>query len=75
MKIRLMGTRTEIAAVVTRLATVLDVQEVSDFYPNRGASALGRVYLTIATPTDPTTVRADAERADRPGLPGRKEIR
>ncbi|QFU85721.1 hypothetical protein [Amycolatopsis sp. YIM 10] len=78
MRIRLMGTEAEIAVVAERLATVLDVQEASDFYPNRGASKLGRVYLTVAVPATPPTVRADAERTDQTRtLPrsGRKEIR
>lgn len=79
MRIRLMGTEDEIAAIAERLATVLDVREVSDFYPNRGASKLGRVYLDVAVPAAPPVVRADAERVDTPRhrLPrsGRKGIR
>ncbi|WP_406640457.1 hypothetical protein [Amycolatopsis sp. WGS_07] len=78
MRIRLMGTEAEIAAVAERLASVLEVQEISEFYPNRGASVLGRVYLTVAVPTTPPVVHADAERAEQRRelpRPGRKEIR
>ena len=62
MRIRVEGTRAEVDAATEVLRQVLDVQEVSGFYPNRGASVLGRVYLTVAAPTAPTTVRACAER-------------
>ncbi|MFE3179077.1 hypothetical protein ACFXPA_44365 [Amycolatopsis sp. NPDC059090] len=75
MRIRLMGTEAEIAAVAARIATVVEVQEVSDFYPNRGTSTLGRVYLTVAVPTDPGPLRATAERADdTPRLRNRREL-
>lgn len=78
MKIRLEGTEAEIAAAAARIATVLDVQDASSFYPNRGASSLGRVYLTVASPAPPAgPVRAKSERADRARrVPGtrRKEI-
>lgn len=63
MKLRLMGTRDEINAVLPVLTAVLTVQEVSDFYPNRGNSRLGRVYLDVAGPA-PSVVRADAVRTD-----------
>lgn len=79
MRIRVEGTETEIAAAVERIATVLEVQEASNFYPNRGSSVLGRVYLTIAAPpTTPPLRRAKSEREDQPRrLPrgNRKEIR
>ncbi|HEX6353215.1 hypothetical protein [Actinophytocola sp.] len=68
MKIRLMGTREEIDAVLPVLDAVLDVVEVSSFYPNRGTSKLGRVYLeargTRTTP-GPAPVQVDATRLDR----------
>ncbi|WP_200834728.1 hypothetical protein [Amycolatopsis alkalitolerans] len=48
MRIRVEGTETEVAAAVDRIGAVLDVQESSRFYPNRGASQLGRIYLTVA---------------------------
>lgn len=64
MKMRLMGTRGEIDAVLPVLSAVLTLHEVSDFYPNRGASQLGRVYVEVAGPRT-TTVRADAVRTDR----------
>jgi hypothetical protein len=45
VKIRLSGTRGEIAEVMPALQAALDVREISDFYPNRGSSTLGRVYV------------------------------
>lgn len=66
MKIRVEGTRAEVDAAVQQVRLVLNVQEVSHFYPNRGASTLGRVYLTIGPSTSAPPVRADAARADRP---------
>lgn len=56
MRIRLMGTRDETDRIVTALRAVLQVREVSDWYPNRGASLLGRVYLD-AEPPDAGTPR------------------
>lgn len=49
MKIRLTGTRTETEAVADRLvhADGYRVREISDFYPNRGRSDLGRLYLDV----------------------------
>ncbi|SEB48603.1 hypothetical protein SAMN04489727_2156 [Amycolatopsis tolypomycina] len=67
MRIRVEGTEAEIAAAVAVITTVLDVQEASGFYRNRGASKLGRVYLTVVAPASPAgPVQATAERADRP---------
>lgn len=48
MRIRLMGTRAEITAAVPALQAAFDVRDVSDFYPNRGATRLGRIYLDVA---------------------------
>jgi len=45
MKLRLSGTEQECAEVVAALADRFVVREVSGFYPSRGASALGRVYV------------------------------
>jgi hypothetical protein len=45
VKIRITGTRGETDAAVDALRGVLDVLEVSGFYPNRGDSQLGRVYV------------------------------
>jgi hypothetical protein len=78
MRIRLMGTRTEIAAAVDALRSVLEVREVSDFYPNRGASQLGRVYLDIdgvlSNPVPATATRADGSReiGGRRAIEGRR---
>lgn len=47
MKIRLMGTPQEIEAVQNGLAKGLEILEVSAFYPNRGDSKLGRVYVEV----------------------------
>lgn len=69
MRIRVEGTRAEVDATTALLGHVLDVHEVSRFYPNRGASVLGRVYLTVAAPAAPTTVRAKSER-----ITARKQI-
>lgn len=55
MRIRLMGTRDETDRTVAALRSVLQVQEVSDWYPNRGASTLGRVYLDAEPPDTDTT--------------------
>lgn len=53
MRIRLTGTREECAAAVDALGAVLIVREVSEFYPNRGSSSLGRVYLDTEPATGP----------------------
>ncbi|WP_103348701.1 hypothetical protein [Amycolatopsis sp. CA-128772] len=78
MRIRLEGTEAEITAAVAQLATVLRIEDASDFYPNRprgtrylppaaaGAAKQGRVYLTVTTPQETGPVRAEAERTDQP---------
>ena len=60
MKVRLHGTREEVAEATRRLVEVLDVVAVSGPYPDRGPSVLVRVYLEVrldpasaATPTSP----------------------
>jgi hypothetical protein len=62
VRIRREGTEAEITAAAARLATVLTVEEASDFYPNRGRGAkylppvtaggpvTGRGYLTVTAP-------------------------
>ena len=52
MKLRLHGTREEVAEATRRLLEVLEVVAVSQPYPDRGASVLVRVYLEIRI--DPT---------------------
>jgi hypothetical protein len=47
MKIRLMGTPQEIEAIQAGLAKGLEILESSSFYPNRGDSKLGRVYVEV----------------------------
>lgn len=58
MKLRLSGTRAEIDALLPLLTRVLEVREVSDFYPNRGQSQLGRVYVDVEPPTTNPTPEA-----------------
>jgi hypothetical protein len=57
VKVRLHGTREEVAEATRRLVEVLDVVAVSGPYPDRGASVLVRVYLEVrldlATPAMP----------------------
>ncbi len=55
MKIRITGTADETAAAAELLKDTFDVQEISAFYPNRGDSTLGRVYVE-AQPKPPGTV-------------------
>lgn len=45
MRIRLTGTAEETQAAVTVLADLFEVREVSEFYPNKGTTRLGRIYL------------------------------
>jgi hypothetical protein len=76
MKIRMEGTEADIAAAIERFGPVLEIQEVSRFYANRGASTLCRVYLTVAAPAAPPVLHSEAERADQPRrLRNGKEIR
>lgn len=45
MKIRLHGTEEECSEAVELLGEVLQIQSVSDPYPDRGRSVLVRVYI------------------------------
>jgi hypothetical protein len=70
MKLRLHGTRQEVAEATRRLLEVLDVVAISPPYPDRGASLLVRVYLEVrlhdpgtGSPARPTPPR---RRAGRP---------
>jgi hypothetical protein len=47
VKLRLHGTREEVAEATRRLLEVLEVVAVSPPYPDRGASVLVRVYLEV----------------------------
>ncbi len=62
MKVRLHGTRQEVAEATRRLVEVLDVVAVSEPYPDRGASVLVRVYLEV---------RLDPASSTPPASPGR----
>ncbi|MQA14919.1 MAG: hypothetical protein GEV09_12305 [Pseudonocardiaceae bacterium] len=70
MKLRISGTREECAATVQAVSAVLVVREVSDFYPNRGATVLGSVYLDAEAPA--SAMQAGAERTER--TPSRREL-
>jgi hypothetical protein len=62
VKVRLHGTPAEVDQATRRLLQVLDVVAVSDPYPDRGASALVRVYLEV---------RLDPAGSAAPPSPGR----
>jgi hypothetical protein len=66
VKLRLHGTRAEVAEATRRLVQVLEVVSVSQPYPDRGASVLVRVYLKVrlgpATPAAPGRPPAPARR-------------
>jgi hypothetical protein len=62
VKVRLHGTREEVAEAARRLVEVLEVVSVSGPYPDRGASVLVRVYLEV---------RLDATGSATPAGPGR----
>ncbi|MFJ8913446.1 hypothetical protein [Amycolatopsis sp. NPDC102389] len=65
MRIRIEGTTQETAAAAELLREVFNVREVSSFYPNRGRSTLGRVYVDVEF-ARPDTVRATATRVEHP---------
>ncbi|WP_156960836.1 hypothetical protein [Amycolatopsis taiwanensis] len=50
MKIRIEGTPAEIEAVLHELPSIVEIREVSRFYPNRGSASVGRRYVTIVAP-------------------------
>jgi hypothetical protein len=64
VEIRITGTPTECAEAAEVLRTAFEVREVSRFYPNRGESSLGRVFVHAAFKPS-GVVRADAARLDR----------
>ncbi|ONF62311.1 hypothetical protein [Amycolatopsis keratiniphila] len=64
MKIRIEGTAQETAAGADLLREVFNVREVSTFYPNRGRSTLGRVYVDVEF-AQPGPVRATATRVEQ----------
>jgi hypothetical protein len=69
VKVRLQGTREEVAEATRRLVEVLDVVAVSEPYPDRGASVLVRVYLEVRL--DPPGSATPAS----PGWPARRSRR
>jgi hypothetical protein len=58
VKLRLHGTRPEVAEATRRLVQVLDVVAVSPPYPDRGASVLVRVHLQVRLPSAPSASAA-----------------
>ncbi|HEX8134359.1 MAG TPA: hypothetical protein VF880_13140 [Actinomycetes bacterium] len=60
MKVRLHGTRAEVAEATRRLVEVLDVVSVSQPYPDRGASVLVRAYLEVRLDPPGSTPSTDA---------------
>jgi hypothetical protein len=72
VKLRLHGTREEVAEATRRLLEVLEVVAVSPPYPDRGASVLVRVYLEARlTPPGPAAPpgRGRTTRRPRRALP------
>jgi hypothetical protein len=64
VKLRLHGTRDEVAEATRRLVEVFEVVAVSPPYADRGASVLVRVYLEVRLdPTTPTPPRSAASPA------------
>lgn len=63
MKIRIEGTMQETVAAAELLREVFDVREISHFYPNRGRSTLGRVYVDVGI-AQSGPVRATATRVE-----------
>lgn len=65
MKVRLHGTREEVAEATRRLVEVLDVVAVSEPYSDRGASVLIRVYLEVRLDPSGSATPASPERPAR----------
>jgi hypothetical protein len=53
VKLRLHGTRAEVAEATRRLVEALEVVSVSPPYPDRGTSVLVRVFLKVRLPEAP----------------------
>jgi hypothetical protein len=72
VKLRLHGTREEVAEATRRLLEILEVVAVSPPYPDRGASVLVRVYLEVRlAPSGPAAPpgRGRSTRRPRRALP------
>ena len=67
MKVRLHGTREEVAEETRWLVEVLQIVSVSDPYPDRGASVLVRVSLEVRL--GPAIPARSAEPRRRPHRP------
>lgn len=72
MQIRLMGTEDECRQVAGRLASVVEVLEVSEPMPNRGASRMVRVYVECRAVYAPARVSV-VPVGELPASPGRVE--
>jgi hypothetical protein len=57
VRLRISGTEAECADAVRALGAGFVLREVSGFYPNRGASALGRVYIDAEPLAEPSAAR------------------
>lgn len=75
MNIRLTGTPDELQEACARLNDIFEVREVSDPYPNRGASKLYRLYVDVdlRRPRTAPSTRAAAVVVPRLG-PGRSAL-
>lgn len=69
MKIRLMGLPDQVDTAIARIATVLDVVEVSEPYKNRGDSQLVRRYMEVQL-IQPSTVTVRRTTPPTTALPG-----
>jgi len=47
IELRVTGEQSEITFTIDRLEQQFEIIEISKFYPNRGESKLGRVYVKI----------------------------
>jgi hypothetical protein len=74
VKVRLHGTRGEVAEATRRLVEGFDAVSVSEPYPDRGASVLVRVYLEIRLNPGSRTQPAPPAGPDRPARRARRAL-
>ena len=74
MKLRLHGTRVEVAEATRHLVQVLEVVAVSPPYPDRGASVLVRVYLEVRLPQPRQPEASPAASPLRPTRPSSRTL-
>jgi hypothetical protein len=75
VKLRLHGTRAEVAEATRRLVEVLEVVAVSPPYPDRGASVLVRVYLEVRLPEAPQSSTPAPEGSPDPSREAARQSR